>query len=516
MFSTHHISSDLRNAWLLVAAGAVCRLVFAGLLPLVADETNYWQWSRYLAAGYHDQAPMIAWLIRLSTTFLGHTEVAVRLPSVAALTVASGYMVAMAARWFGDRAAFNTALISQGILAFVVGGILATADGIQAAAWAGATYHVARGYEENTWRHWIAGGLWFGFGMLSKYTMVIFLAGAFLYGLFSSSHRQRLWQWRPYVSVLLGSTMFFPVIWWNAQNNWSSLRHVAYIGGANEAVTVHWNFVGDYLGSQAGFLTPLVFILVVMAWTAAIRRKPPADTWISRYLVFTSLIMIGGFALLSLHSRVYGNWPMAGYIPAGVLAASLYGRRRAPDGGRQRTSRLWPWAVGSTYVISVAVLLHAVWAILPVPRHLDMIANEIPGWNLLGKRVQTVHAAMPDPSRTFIFGMKYQVASELAFYVPDNPRTVSINRFDRPNVYDYWWEDADLIGMDAVGVTEGSQSHLRELPQVFDRVDPPIPLDIRSRDGAAIIRTFYLYRAYGFKGGLRWRPPHARDIRAGG
>jgi undecaprenyl-diphosphatase len=172
--------------------------------------------------------------------------------------------------------------------------------------------------------------------------------------------------------------------------------------------------------------------------------------------------------------------------------------------------------VGSTYVISAAILLHAVWAILPVPRHLDMIANEIPGWKQLGRQVDAVHAAMPEPSGTFIFGMKYQIASELAFYVPGNPRTVSINRFDRPNVYDYWWEDKDLIGMDAVGVTEGSKSHLIELPRVFDRVDAPIPVVIRSRDGASVIRTFYVYRAYGFKGGLRWVPPDRRDIRASG
>ena len=58
---------------------------------------------------------------------------------------------------------------------------------------------------------------------------------------------------------------------------------------------------------------------------------------------------------------------------------------------------------------------------------------------------------MPAPERTFIFGLRYQTASEMAFYTPGKPHTVSINRWKRPNVYDYWWTDADLLGWDAVG-----------------------------------------------------------------
>jgi len=134
-----------------ILAGALFRLVYSGMFPLVPDETNYWQWSRYLAPGYHDQAPMIAWTIKLGTLLLGHTEMGVRLPSV----LASIYMVMMAGRWFGGRAALNTAIISQGIFAFIIGGLLATADGLQAMAWAGACYHVARAYEKHRWFDWL-------------------------------------------------------------------------------------------------------------------------------------------------------------------------------------------------------------------------------------------------------------------------------------------------------------------------------------------------------------------------
>jgi len=127
---------------------------------------------------------------------------------------------------------------------------------------------------------------------------------------------------------------------------------------------------------------------------------------------------------------------------------------------------------------------------------------------------------MPNPEKTFLFGLRYQVASELAFYAPGQPETVSINRWKRPNVYDYWWEDQDLIGWDAVGVTYYPDSHRSQLDQVFERVDPPVRIDIYRSPGTTSkgkqqpIKSYWVYRAYGFKGGLRWIPPNRRDIRA--
>lgn len=505
-----------------IFAGTLFRLMYAGLFPLVTDETNYWQWSRYMAPGYHDQAPLIAWTIKAATLFLGHTETAVRLPSVLALTIASFYMVLMAGRWFDGRTALNTAILTQGVFAFILGGLLATADGLQAMAWSGACYHVARGYEDDRWTDWLTGGFWFGIGMLSKYTMVIFLPSAYLYGLFSSPHRARLAGLKPYIGVFLGCAMFTPVIVWNAQNNWNSVRHVAYIGGANEAFKIHWNFFGDYLGSQAALLTPLVFILCLMAWVAVIRKQKGVDSWIARYLFFTSFTMFAGFALLSLHSRVYGNWPMAGYITVCVLAAALFGPHREPGKQKVQRSRLWPWAIGSTYLITAVVLIQVIWPFLPLPPQLDRPANEMLGWRELGGKTEEIVSGMPDPENTFIFGLKYQTASELAFYTPGNPRTVSINRWDRPNVYDYWWQDTDLIGKNAVGVTQYARSHLTQLKEIFERVDPPVPVSIyrktiygKTAAGKAPFKVWYIYRAYGFKGGLRWVPPSTGDVRAG-
>ncbi|MBW2150836.1 MAG: glycosyltransferase family 39 protein [Deltaproteobacteria bacterium] len=509
-------------AWLWIIGFTLFRIIYSGLFNLVPDETNYWQWSRHLAWGYHDQAPLIAWVIRLSTLLVGNTEIGVRLPSILSMTVASAYLIAIAKRWLGAYAAWSAAFMSHAILIFNVGGLLATPDSLQAAAWAACSYHAARGYEEDTWMQWLLAGCWFGAGMLGKYTMVMFPACVFLYGLLSKNHRTRLTHTRPYAALFLGGLMFYPVILWNARNGWNSLKHVAYLGGANEAISIHLKYFGDFIASQIGLLSPLVFLLAILAWILALQKPCREQKWIYLYITLTSFPVVAVFAVLSLHTRVYGNWPAAGYLTVSALIAAFFSRKTKPliDNAMVRTGRrLWPWAVGSAYLFSALVLIQVVWPVVPIPVRYDRTAQEISGWKELGQRVGSILEAMPRPRKTFLFGIRYQIASELAFYTPGQPHTVSINKWKRPNVYDYWWKDEDLTGWDAVGVTYRPDSHKTRLYQVFDHVEPPVRLDIYQKRGfgkkETFIKSLYIYRAYGFKGGLRWVPPHPEDIRAG-
>lgn len=511
-------------AWAVLATAALFRLIYAGQFPLVPDETNYWQWGRHLAWGYHDNAPMIGWAIRLATELMGHTETAVRLPSVLAMTIASIYILLAARRWYSPAVTFHAVLLSQGILEFNVGGLLATTDGLQAAGWAAAAYHVARAYEDNRWSHWLLGGIWFGFGLLSKYTMVIFLPGAYLFGLLSQQYRPRLAQARPYVGLSLGVMLFAPVILWNIVNGWNSARHVAHLGGVDESFKLHLKYFAEYLGGQAGLVSPLIFLLVLLAWHMAFWSKK--KQWVNSYLFWTSFPMFAGFALLSLHTRVYANWPGTAYLTACILVAAWFS-----PGGAQTTlaaplryfgQRLYPWGVGLAYILTALLLIHVVTPIFPVSKKIDRVAREIAGWDLLGRKASETMQAMPTPQKTFLFGLKYQIASELAFYTPGNPETVAINKWNRPNVYDYWFTDDDLRGWDAVGVSEAPNDHETKLNQIFERVDAPVEIkvyrDAPWQPASALepAQVFYLYRAYGFKGGLRWQPSNPGDIRAVG
>jgi undecaprenyl-diphosphatase len=175
--------------------------------------------------------------------------------------------------------------------------------------------------------------------------------------------------------------------------------------------------------------------------------------------------------------------------------------------------------VASAYFLTGLALIHVVIPVLPIPPKLDRVREEIKGWDQLGQKVGQIQGQMPDPQNTFLFGTRYQVASELAFYTPGQPETVSINRWDRPNVYDYWWVDKDLIGNDAIGIL-ASKGKREKLLEVFHRVDSPEKITLKinsiwfdSDSTTAPSKSWYAYRCYGFKGGLRWVPPDESDIR---
>ena len=499
--------------WLLLVAGLLFRIVLSNQFLLTPDETNYWQWSRYLDLGYHDHPPMIAWTIWLSTWLFGQHEWAVRLPTIIGLTIAMIYMALLAAKMFSWKTSLHVTILNQGILLFNGAALIATPDGMLLPCWAGATYHAVSALEDNRTGQWLLTGLWFGAGMLSKYTMLLFLPSLLLCIIMIKPYRKGLFHPAPWLGLLAGLLVFSPVIIWNTNNEWATFRHVFYMGGIDNKGFFSLNYIGDFLAEQAALLSPLVFILILFAWFFAPGRKKinRAD---ASYLVWMSLPTFLIFVLLSLHSRVYGNWPAPGYLTAVVLITALHVSSRIKL--TTQSSKIWGFTVFTAYILSVPVLVQVVYPVLPVPVHLDRTARETKGWDILGKAVDNARRSMPRPEETFIFGIRYQLASELAFYVPGQPRTVSINRWNRPNVYDFWFNDAMLLGKNGVGVVR-DKKYAEELKTVFERVELENKVEIYRESpwlGHEKVGTYYIYKAYGFQGGLRWHPRDTDDIRA--
>lgn len=503
----------IRATLLLIFIGFIIRVAVSGQFLLVPDETNYWQWSRYLDLGYQDHPPMIAWTIWLSTQLFGQNEIAVRLPTIIGLSVASIYMALLAGRIFSWQTAFHATLLSQGILLFNGAAMIATPDGMLLPCWAGASYHAYRALKENRMQQWLLTGFWFGVGLLSKYTVLLFLPSLLLCIIAAKPFRNRLFQPAPWVGLFLGLLVFTPVILWNINNEWATFRHVLYMSGINESGFFTLKYIVDYVAEQLALLSPVVFVFILIAWVIWTRKNDFLNADI-HFLTWTSLPTFLAFLLLSLHSRVYGNWPAAGYLTAIVLITSIYG----PTGslGKKRESRGWKIAVITAYLMTVPVLIQVIYPLVPLPVQYDRTARETIGWDTLGQAVHETVQTMPDKEDVFIFGIRYQIASELAFYMPGRPRTVSINRWTRPNVYDYWFDDSILIGRNGVGVTE-HKIYIQLLELVFDDVviDREVPIYRYSPLlGQELVTTFYIFRSYGFKGGQRWQPIILDDIRA--
>ncbi len=504
----------LGYAWVILFISLGVRLYLSSQFLLVPDEVNYWQWSRYLDLGYHDHPPMVAWTIWLSTKLFGQNEFAVRFASNIGLFIASMYMMLLAGRWFSWRCALHTAILSQGILLFNGTALIATPDGMLLPCWAAVCYHAGRALERGNAGQWLLTGIWFGLGLLSKYTMLLFLPSILLYLLLSKKHRKRLFALSPWVGLTFGFMVFSPVIIWNSRNEWATFRHVLYMGGVDSKSLITFQYIGDYLASQAALLSPVIFILILTAWLSSYRHKRLRYDD-AKYLYWMSLTTFLVFFFLSLHSRVYGNWSAPAYVTAVILIAALYSPGRVSyKSGSKNT--VWKIGVVTCYLLTLPVFIQVVYPVLPLPIELDRTARETIGWDKLGQEVHNNLVAMKDPENTFIFGLRYQMASELAFYMPGQPKTVSINRWNRPNVYDFWFDDSMLVGKDAIGVSR-SKNIAPRLSTLFQTMDPVQEFHIYRTSpwkGKELVQTLYIYKGYGFKGGLRWQPTNSNDIRA--
>ncbi|MCW5214384.1 hypothetical protein VU13_03605, partial [Desulfobulbus sp. US5] len=313
-----------------------------------------------------------------------------------------------------------------------------------------------------------------------------------------------------------GFLLFTPVILWNAQNNWVTFRHVLFQGGVDESTFLTLSYLPDFFGTQAALVSPLIFLFIIVGWVKGWSGNRIPRTRAS-FLVWMSLTTFLVFTLLALHVRIYGNWPAPAYLTAFVLIAALYSPGQA--GGTEETAsryRLWRFGLGLAFLVSTLILAQLLYPILPIRVSLDRTARETKGWDALGEIVDKELQGMQRPEQTFVFGLRYQFASELAFYMEGQPRTVSINRWSRPNVYDFWFKDEMLLGQDAVGIFE-HEPVITVLPEVFERVDPVVTVRLRRTGpwfGEETVHTLYMARCYGFKGGLAWVPKNSADVRA--
>ena len=92
--------------------------------PLYGDEAQYWVWSRHLDWGYYSKPPLIAWLIRLGTLWLGNGEFGVRAlsPFLHAGTAILLYLTGR--RLYDSRVGFWTALAYASLPAVSVSSLL--------------------------------------------------------------------------------------------------------------------------------------------------------------------------------------------------------------------------------------------------------------------------------------------------------------------------------------------------------------------------------------------------------
>ncbi len=490
--------------WLLALTAFHLWFIASGRWPLSGDEAHYWEWSRHLDWSYYSKGPMVAYLIAASTRLGGHTEFWVRLPAVLLGVGVAVVAFFLARRIFqSDRAGFLSVVFLSLMPLYLAGSFLMTIDPPFVFFWGLASLLLCRIPRRRGEAAWYGAGIVFGLGLLSKYTMFMLPVCVAMWLLVSPKLRPWLRRREPYEAAFLGLLVFSPVIVWNVRHGWLSGRHVLVQAGAGGGRSLGASLLGgpEFLASQLGVVSPFLFVLmglaVLWAWREGIRQGRE-DLLLLACLSAPVYIF---FQVWSFATKVQANWAAHAYFTAAVAAAGWSETWPVWGPRRQGTRRLYGLLLASIILPVVSLPLAFFPEVLEVfgarvPAAVDLVSKRLRGWPELGREVGEVLRGSPTPP--FLVSDRYQIASELAFYVEGHPRVFNANLDRRMNQYDLWGGWEALKGRDGLFVTFGAGDPPGELRDAFRRVErvKVVPIVYRGQR----LRDFSIYWGRDFRG----------------
>ncbi len=485
--------------------------ILNGPLDLSPDEAHYWEWSRRLDLSYYSKGPMIAYLISLGTFVFGNTVFGIRIMAVVFSALSSIFIYRLGKQLYGEQVGFFSAILIQIIPLFSAYGILFTIDSpfiffwimalvffsealsVQPSATGGRNSgeHSKENIKSNisnltSQLYWCLLGLSIGLGLLTKYTMAFFYPCAFLSLCFSKELRRLLITKGPYIAVIVSILVFSPVIIWNANHDWVTLRHTAGQAHIAEGIRVSLKSFFEFLGSQLGVITPLLFFLMAVSiWNLRGERK-------GEFLFWFSVPVFAFFFFKSMQAKVQANWALPCYITGIVAFSAFYVKRFFQDGTGKKI------LVAAACALSLIVTSVAHYSsMLNLPVKMDP-ALRLSGWEDLGETVSGLYQQMSLVHPVFIFSDQYQVSSELAFYVKGRPATYCINLARRMNQYDLWPGFENLVHYNAIFVRVDDTPVPEKVSDAFRKVEKKVFTAYTKKHTK--IREYSIFLCYDFRG----------------
>ncbi|HEY1301829.1 MAG TPA: glycosyltransferase family 39 protein, partial [Stellaceae bacterium] len=164
------------------------RLLFAASLGLGIDESYMVAAGRRLQLSYFDHPPLAWWLAWAAAHLAGNeAAIVVRLPFIALFALTTGLMYRLTASLWGAAAGLWAAVVLNLVpVLSVTAGSWVLPDGPLFTALLGAAFCLVKALpapaeDRARWGWWLAAGACAGLALLSKYSAVLTLFGAFVF-----------------------------------------------------------------------------------------------------------------------------------------------------------------------------------------------------------------------------------------------------------------------------------------------------------------------------------------------
>ena len=458
----------------------------AGVIDLYADEAYYWGWAQHFDFGYYSKPPMVAWLIMVGTSLFGDTFFGVKALSAPIYVLTTLNVYFLAKELFDDEeVAFWAGATFLTLPAVWLSSLIISTDVPFLFFWSLAMLFFVKALKSNRWRDWIVTGVAGGGGLLSKYTMIVFVVSALAYLALSPRYRHHLKNPRLYAAMGLAALLFSPNLWWNYTHEFVSFKHVERDNAHITGIHFHFNKMLEFLGSQFGVFGPILF-----GWLLAIlpRYRTLAKEESYKLLWWFIVPMFALILTISLLSRAFANWSAPMYVASTVLVVAWLIRENR---------RKWLYAAVAVNVLLGVGLYHyhhlASLAGVELTRHTDPY-RRVMGWKKLGDAVADIYRRYPD---AVLMGDDRKELAELIFYV--RPRH-AVEWNPAHTLRDHYQLTTDLnryIGKDAIFVTDrpsiGDVAKRFESAKRLEKIVIPI-----YKDYAMVYYVYYLKHFKGY------------------
>jgi hypothetical protein len=216
-------------------------------------------------------------------------------------------------------------LYNTSIYSFIIAGTFILPDSPQLFFWLLSIHFTLQAFssgeiESQNKKDLLLAGLFIGLGMLSKYTTVFIWFGIGAYILLYN--RKWLKSFSLYASALISLILFFPVIWWNMQNDFISL---SFQGGRVSLFesSLRPDFLLTEILGEFFYNNPVNIVLVFMAiWAFLQKENGFMEKNPFRILLWTSIPLILVFIMFSMFRRTLPHWTGPAYVTLNIVAAA--------------------------------------------------------------------------------------------------------------------------------------------------------------------------------------------------
>ena len=316
--------ADARTFPLALVGIALVTLWRVAMLPLAraelyTDDAQYWLWSRHLDWGYYSKPPLIAWIIRLSTSLGSNDAFWIRLPFPLIHALTAVVLALVARRLYGARVGGIAGFAYVCLPAVAVASFALSTDTPMLFCFALALLAFLHLAERRSIGWALTLGAAVGAGLLAKYAMVYFPLSAALASLILPS--ARIGRRDALIAAAVALLVIAPNIAWNFGNGFATLHHTADNTRLENGAAIEPMALAEFWAGQ--FLIPgPIFFAAYLIGLRSLRRD--------RRTAFLALMSLPTLAIVSVQALLAGaqtNWAAAGHPAALVLAVAVLAPR---------------------------------------------------------------------------------------------------------------------------------------------------------------------------------------------